>query len=214
MSEGQDKRDAEEKVSRHTAENIRSLRTARGMSQSFVTALMVQSGFDWNRTTISKIERNERNLSFAEGIALSNLLEVSPTDLINQGPEEATRRTMMNLLVSMGTLVGAAKGLLSTIQGKSAEEIMASSPIDMDASAKTQIAQSIDDLVKAARSVDTWTQTPQEGIDNLLKWIDPDGSIELDPRQHGVVISTQVGASRRFTRRELRHLENRNITHE
>lgn len=88
-------------------EALRSLRTARGMSQEDVATMMSRSGFSWRQTTVAKTEGGSRPVRVNEAAALALHFGVSVNELVgNQAdsPEqsliESTYRVSFSLYLS------------------------------------------------------------------------------------------------------------------
>ncbi|MFE9256040.1 helix-turn-helix domain-containing protein [Streptomyces sp. NPDC006879] len=88
-------------------EALRSLRTARGMSQEDVATMMSRSGFSWRQTTVAKTEGGSRPVRVNEAAALALCFGVSVNELLgNQAdsPEqsliESTYRVSFSLYLS------------------------------------------------------------------------------------------------------------------
>ncbi|MGH3745787.1 MAG: helix-turn-helix domain-containing protein [Micromonosporaceae bacterium] len=71
--------DTPEKV---LGESLRSLRTARGMSQEDVAQMMALAGFSWHQTTVAKTESGSRPVRVNEAAALAAQFGVWVDDLI------------------------------------------------------------------------------------------------------------------------------------
>lgn len=57
------------------ASSFRVARTQRGLSQADVTLGMIAQGFDWNQTTVSKVERGQRRVTVGEAVALAKMVD-------------------------------------------------------------------------------------------------------------------------------------------
>jgi transcriptional regulator with XRE-family HTH domain len=77
---------ARQTVAEIVAANIRAYRHLRKMDQARLARRMQSLGFAWRRATVSELERDKRNVSLAEALALSFVLEVTIEDLLYQRP--------------------------------------------------------------------------------------------------------------------------------
>ena len=77
---------ASQTVREIVAANIRAYRHFRKMEQALLAGRMESLGFAWRRATVSELEREKRDISLAEALALSLALEVTIEDLLYQRP--------------------------------------------------------------------------------------------------------------------------------
>ena len=78
--------EARQTVGEIVAANIRAYRHLRKMEQAKLAGHMESLGFAWRRATVSELEREKRNVSLAEALALSLVLGVTIEDLLYQRP--------------------------------------------------------------------------------------------------------------------------------
>lgn len=65
------------------ADNVRAHRVLAKLSQGDVAERMRGLGHDWTQTTVSDIERGERNVTVDELVGLALVFQISPQDLID-----------------------------------------------------------------------------------------------------------------------------------
>ncbi|MFE3861004.1 helix-turn-helix domain-containing protein [Streptomyces goshikiensis] len=70
-------------------EALRAHRTARGLSQEDVAAMMNRSGFSWRQTTVAKTEAGSRPVRVNEAAALALCFGVSVNELLGGQAESA-----------------------------------------------------------------------------------------------------------------------------
>jgi transcriptional regulator with XRE-family HTH domain len=63
------------------ADQFRAARELIDLTQTEVLRRMVEQGFDWNRNTLSAIERKQRKATVSEALALADLVGV-PVDAL------------------------------------------------------------------------------------------------------------------------------------
>ena len=69
------------------AGNVRSYRQIRGLEQGSLARRMQSLGFAWRRPTVSEVERDQRNVTVAELLALAVALGTTIEDLVDtRGP--------------------------------------------------------------------------------------------------------------------------------
>jgi transcriptional regulator with XRE-family HTH domain len=78
---------AEQTVAETVAGNIRAYRQLLGMEQDAVARRMQSLGLAWRRATVSEAERNQRNITIAEMLALAIALDTTVEQLVDtRGP--------------------------------------------------------------------------------------------------------------------------------
>lgn len=68
------------------AENLKTLREDRGLSQGKVAEMMADRGFKWHQATVYKIENGSRQVQLGEARAVAEILGV-PLDRMTDGTE-------------------------------------------------------------------------------------------------------------------------------
>jgi transcriptional regulator with XRE-family HTH domain len=70
------------------ASNVRAFRQLRGLEQGALAQRMESLGIRWRRATVSEVERNQRNVTVAELLALTLTLDTTIEQLLDpRGPE-------------------------------------------------------------------------------------------------------------------------------
>lgn len=85
------------RADRTFAERVRTERLGAQMSQKRLADGMLVAGFDFTTSTIGKIERQERRVSVAEGLAIAKILGMSLNELIGDEDHQLTWRTVRDL---------------------------------------------------------------------------------------------------------------------
>ncbi|MHA3723474.1 helix-turn-helix domain-containing protein [Leucobacter sp. HY1910] len=88
---------------------VRSVREAKGMSQTDLAGYMNARGFDFKQQTLNKIEKGQRRVSAAELVALASSLGVEASNLLGGGDSGVPLATVAGRLEeASNTLRGAA----------------------------------------------------------------------------------------------------------
>jgi transcriptional regulator with XRE-family HTH domain len=75
-------------VAETVASNVRAFRQLRGMDQAALARRMEALGIEWRQGTVSEVERNQRNVTVAELLALAFALGTTIEQLVDpRGPE-------------------------------------------------------------------------------------------------------------------------------
>jgi transcriptional regulator with XRE-family HTH domain len=72
----------------HVAHRVRELRDRRGLSQAELARRLTELGLRFDRITVAKIERGNRNVKVGEAVQLAAALGVSPSALLFGGDDE------------------------------------------------------------------------------------------------------------------------------
>ena len=76
--------------------NLRSARTAKGMTQAELAEAMAQRGFRWHPPTVYKVESGERQIQLGEALELSKILGVPLEDMSTPGNPSAQHRAAID----------------------------------------------------------------------------------------------------------------------
>jgi transcriptional regulator with XRE-family HTH domain len=75
------------------ADNLRAARARSRLTQGDVADAMTSRGFDtWHRATLSLIERYQRSVTAEELVALAEILDTTPNQLLPSNSQTAERR--------------------------------------------------------------------------------------------------------------------------
>lgn len=92
--------------------HISHFREVAGISQTELARRMSERGFKWTQSTVYKVESGNRNLGFAEGVALAQVLGVQADDLLDRG---VRTRLMVELYTDFGRATARAQKLRADV---------------------------------------------------------------------------------------------------
>lgn len=101
---------------RTLGESLRSMRTARGLSQEDVAQMMKMAGFNWRQTTVAKTEGGARPVRVNEAAALALCFGVTVNEMLGNSAEtprqskvESAYRATFSMSLSTRLRAGEAK---------------------------------------------------------------------------------------------------------
>lgn len=96
------------------AMNLRTARSAKGLTQAELADAMVVAGFRWHPTTVYKVENGERQIQLGEALALGRLLGLAVEDMST--PDDDGVRQQAAVEDSYRLLGDAAARLLADVE--------------------------------------------------------------------------------------------------
>lgn len=78
------------------ARNLKTLRTAKGITQEELAKEMARRGFRWHQATVYKVESGERQVPIGEAVALTEILGLSLDRILGADSSDAAHRAHLD----------------------------------------------------------------------------------------------------------------------